>query len=162
MQKQNNKKLDRERLIEQMRTFIGSFKSLHYAVVTPEGLPEVGYAPFVLANDPYAFLVYVSDLAKSARNLKRSGVCTVFFIEAEEQAEEVFARKRVTLVCQAQVIARDEVLWSSYLDQFQEQFGEVVQTLRSLTDFDLIRLVPGQGRYVTGFAQAYSVVEKDF
>ena len=39
----------------------------------------------------------------------------------------------------------------------EKHLGETVSSLKSLTDFDLIRLIPSEGRLVLGFGRAYRV-----
>jgi heme iron utilization protein len=44
----------------------------------------------------------------------------------------------------------------------KEKFGEVMEHLETMTDFHLVRLMPGRGRLVTGFGQAYDVDPLDW
>jgi putative heme iron utilization protein len=43
----------------------------------------------------------------------------------------------------------------------QNQFGEIVGVLRSLSDFHLFVLAPISGRYIAGFGQTYTIDAKD-
>ena len=79
------------------------------------------------------------------------------FLEAEEQAENIFSRKRATFDCDAEVVERDSEEWQKIMSLFDDIAGELMQTLRMLADFQLIRLRPNSGLFVKGFGKAYEI-----
>jgi putative heme iron utilization protein len=79
------------------------------------------------------------------------------FIESEEQAENIFARKRLTFDCDAEIVVRETQDWMRIMSLFDDIDGELMQTLRMLADFQLIRLKPNSGLFVKGFGKAYEI-----
>tara|TARA_B110000037_G_C16676624_1_gene324942 strand:- start:165 stop:458 length:294 start_codon:yes stop_codon:yes gene_type:complete len=79
------------------------------------------------------------------------------FIEDEATADNLFARKRLTLDCEASIVERDTDEWNGLMDRSTERLGETMGYLRGMKDFDLFRLVAKSGRLVLGFGKAYQV-----
>ena len=79
------------------------------------------------------------------------------FIQAENQAENLFARERVIFNCQVQEINQEASCYDPLLDQMHCKFGETVGVLRSLSDFHLLQLRPVSGQYIYGFGKAFSI-----
>ena len=51
--------------------------------------------------------------------------------------QQVFARQRITYDCQAEVIERNSTLWEERASAFEQRFGEIIQMLRPLGDFQI-------------------------
>lgn len=147
---------DSATLAKEARDFLAQFKTLVMATVDRSGTPEASYAPFVRAQDD-CFYVYVSGLARHSGNLAAKGVVSVLLIEDESRVNQPFARRRLTFDCRAERIVRDSELWHSIMDLFDEKFGNVIDLIRPLKDFELFKLHPQSGIYVKGFAQAYRI-----
>lgn len=79
------------------------------------------------------------------------------FIEPEEQAENIFSRKRLTFDCDVEIVMRESQDWMRIMFLFDDFAGELMQTLRMLADFQLIRLKPNSGLFVKGFGKAYEI-----
>jgi heme iron utilization protein len=79
------------------------------------------------------------------------------YIEDESQANNPFGRKRLTYQCEANFIGRDGGSFDDFLDKFQGHFGNLIETLRNLADFQLFELVPDKGRYVAGFGKTFEI-----
>lgn len=137
-------------------SFRDSFSTLVLGTANGEGLPEASYAPFVLEPDGSMF-VYVSDLSRHTANLRESGLASVLMIENEGDAQHLFARRRLTMQCDCELVGRDDDRWGEVLDRFKARFGDLVDVLREMQDFHLFRLAPRSGTYVRGFAQAYEL-----
>ncbi len=142
---------------DDFHAFIGGFKSLTMATVNANGEPESSYAPFI-QQDGY-FYVFLSELASHTQNLlsSKDGEANVslFWIEPEDQARNIFARTRATVFASAEVIDRASDDGQAVLDAMEEQLGNTMQVLRGLGDFHLFRLTSKHGAYVTGFAKAF-------
>ena len=82
------------------------------------------------------------------------------FIESEEQAENIFARQRLTFDCDAEIVVRESQDWMRLMSLFDDYAGELMETLRMLSDFQLIRLKPNSGLFVKGFGKAYEISGK--
>ncbi len=131
-------------------------RSVVLATASGEGAPFASYAP-VYVDNQRALYVYVSRLAKHYAYLSRQKRASAMFIEDEKTAENLFARKRLTLDCAATLIERDSVEWSDMMDLMTERLGDTMAYLRGMTDFDLFRLEAKSGRLVLGFGKAYQV-----
>lgn len=144
------------RLAEEAQSLLGNFKTLLMSTVSAEGIPEASYAPFVRMEDN-CFYIYVSQLSKHTSNLDTTGIASVLFIEDERDATQVFARRRLTFDCRAELIPRETDKWKEIMDAFSAKFGQVIDLVRPLADFKLFRMRPESGAYVRGFAQAYRI-----
>ncbi len=142
-------------VMAEFRNFHHEFETLLMATCNAHGEPDASYAPYIehLGN----YYVYVSELATHTENLTSTGRCSVLFIENETAAKHVFARRRVTLRCEAEDIPRDTQHFEQVLDLFVARFGKFMTMMRKLADFHLFRLQPQSGGYVAGFAQAYTL-----
>lgn len=140
-------------------TFIKQFKTLLLATTSSEGVPEASYAPYVSTQGDY--YIFISELAAHTRNLKQTKRCSVLFIEDEDKTNQLFARKRATLQCDAVEITRQMPSCEPILQLFDEQFGKFFGMLRQLPDFHLYRLSPKTVSYVAGFGKAYTLTGSD-
>ncbi len=135
---------------------IESSLSVTLATIDAEGHPFSSYAPFVRYEHEY--YIFISQIAKHAANLLGHPKASLFFIEDESKCENIFARKRVSLLCDAEVVARETPLFERVIASFEKRFdGEMVKTLCSMQDFTLFKLRPLQGEAVFGFGKAYDV-----
>ncbi len=139
-----------------IEAFRAQFQTLTMATTSSSGEPEVSYAPYVV-DARNNFYVFVSGLSRHTRNLLETGRASVLFIEPEDQARNLFARRRLTFRCQVQIIPRDSAQWDERAEQFKNTFGAFIDTLRGLSDFRLICLVPVSGTFIVGFGQAYQL-----
>ena len=142
-------------IAREVREFVGHAKTVILSTVSEQGEPNASYAPFV--EHAGAFYVLISGLAKHTSNLRTTGQCHVMFIADEKDSVNVFARKRVSYTCEVSIIERQESTARVVFEKMQERFGPTINMLVSLPDFRLVRLVPGQGVWVRGFAQAIPV-----
>ena len=136
--------------------FISSFSSVVLGSVTKTGEPHASYAPYI--TDAGKFYIYVSSLAQHASTLA-NGAASMFFIENEKQAKTIFARRRLTISCRVSTISPDNPYYESRLDGLQARHGSTFKVLRTLPDFVLFELSPGQASFVTGFGAAYDLTE---
>jgi putative heme iron utilization protein len=145
-----------EQTLAEALTFISGFSSVVLGSVTTSGQPHTSYAPYIADNNN--FYAYVSGLAQHASTLK-NGMASLFFIENEQQAKSIFARKRLTINCRVSSINRDKQCYDSLLDALQARHGSTVKLLRTLPDFILFEFRPEQANFVTGFGAAYDLGE---
>lgn len=136
--------------------FLSKFRSLQLSTIGENGGPESSYAPFVVDPKNH-FYIYVSSLARHTGNLLNDGRAGIMFIESEEDAENIFARKRVTFDCEVEIVERETDDWQKIMLLFDQRAGELMETLRMLSDFQLLRLRPKSGLFVKGFGKAYQI-----
>lgn len=145
----------REKLLPEIERFKTERSTLQLATQDAAGVPNASYAPFALADD--GFYILVSELARHGTNLKESPSVSVMLLEDESEAKTVFARKRLTFDAVAELVARDSELFTKGVAALSERFGEMIDNLSQLKDFNLFKLSPQQGLYVKGFGQAFSL-----
>ena len=138
---------------KEFNEFMLQFKTLMLATTNAKGEPESSYAPFVQQDNRY--FIYVSELASHTSNLLEQGKASVMFIESEETASNLFARRRATLPVTVEPIERNSPLWEEVMATMEETFGETIQMIKPLTDFHLLALTPQSATYVKGFGKAF-------
>jgi len=146
---------DSQAIQDEFETLRQGFSTLLMATVGPDGMPEASYAAYLERGGDY--YIYVSELSTHTGNLLANGRASVLFIEDEAGAGHLFARKRLTLKCEAAEVARGCREFDETLQAMLDRFGSVIETLRGLDDFHLFRLRPLRGVYVAGFARAYAM-----
>ena len=136
--------------------FIKDFQSTVIGTVDEKGLAFSSYAPFVYTN--HKFYIFISDVAKHATNLKASEKASLFFIEDESMAEQIFARKRISLQTSSMLITREEDAFEEVMSQFKEKFSEsMMNMLLGMSDFNLYALNTDTGEATFGFGEAYAI-----
>ncbi|CAM3391459.1 heme utilization protein HutZ [Shewanella violacea] len=145
----------REKLLPEIEEFKASRSSLQLATKNAAGVPNASYAPFALADD--GFYILVSELARHGTNLKESSEVSVMLVEDESEAKTIFARKRLTFDAHASIVDRDTQVFTKGVAALSARFGEMIDNLSVLKDFNLFKLTPHHGLYVKGFGQAFSL-----
>lgn len=141
-------------LRQEVFDFHRNFKSVILATATFEGDPDASYTPYLL-DDSGDIFIFVSELAQHTKNLINSPKASLLWISGEEESRNLFARRRLTLQCEAIAQQSDTAQWNAVLTRMQHLHGKTIEVLRSLPDFHLFRLKARRGNYVRGFAQAF-------
>ena len=79
------------------------------------------------------------------------------FIEPEDQCEELYARIRLNFDCSTKQIDRQTEKWNEQISVFLEKFGDIINILKSLSDFKMFCFSPISGTFVKGFGKAYTI-----
>lgn len=135
--------------------FISEHRSAVLATLSSENMPEASYAPVLVHN--HCYYILISELANHTQNLYKNPAASLLFIEDEQSAENLFARKRATVKATGKIIARDSEAWQTLLPKMSERLGEMIDFLQTLSDFHLFELQPNSINFVRGFAQAYTL-----
>lgn len=139
-----------------MLDFLSAFRSTVIGTTDADGFPFASYAPFV--RDDHRYYVFISDIARHAANLRREGRASLFFIEDECNAENLFARKRVSLQCETRIVPRGSERFDTVMSLFKETFGPgMIGALLQMQDFHLHEFIPVGGEAVFGFGEAYTL-----
>lgn len=146
-------------IYDDFNQFIDSHQSVIMATNSAVNEPESSYAPVLRYNGK--FYVYISELSKHTANLMENSLASLLFIEAEDDAKNLFARKRATLKAASKEINRVDHQWQEILNLLEEKFGKIIEMLRPLEDFHLFEFTPVSAGYVRGFAQAYKLLGDD-
>jgi heme iron utilization protein len=155
-----NDSADLTKRIKALQELLANQQTLLLSTASTTGLPDMSYAPFV-RDESGCFYILISDLAAHTGNLMANPHASVMFIRPESESNNLFARERVIFDCTATEIDRRNDCYSTQLMALQQQFGDIVEVLGSLSDFHLFALTPVNGRYVAGFGQAYTINVKD-
>jgi heme oxygenase (biliverdin-IX-beta and delta-forming) len=141
-------------------TFLDAFRSVVLATVGAGGRPHASYAPFVRDERQHLYCL-VSGMAEHTPNLQATGRACALFLEDEASAAQIFARRRLTYDCRADLLAADDPLRADVARRFTERFGGIATQLLSMPDFRPVRLIPEGGRFVIGFGAAFEVQGAD-
>ena len=149
----------RDQLEPEIRAFMDNKRTLQLATVDANGRPNNSYAPFVYDVDGY--YVLISEMARHTQNIFANPAVSLMIIEDELDANNVYARKRLTFDAHAQIVSRETEKWSEIILLMIERLGNTAELLTQLGDFHLIQLKTEQGLFVKGFGQAYQVSSDD-
>ncbi|UUM31367.1 heme utilization protein HutZ [Vibrio japonicus] len=162
-EQQERQEIRRERLQNRLEPEVQAFrdsrKTLQLATISEQGIPNATYAPF--AFDSHAYYILVSDIAAHGRNLKTNRNVSILMIEDESECKQIYARKRLTFDTRAELVERNTDSWQQGVSALHARFGDIIENLSQLGDFNLYRLVPDSGRYVKGFGQAFEISGND-
>lgn len=134
-------------------------QTLQLATVDKEGNPNVSYAPFVIHNGEYQVLI--STIARHARNLLDVPKVSLMIIDDESKSREIFARRRLTFDAVSRVVERHSEEWHAGVAALKARYGEIVDNLSKMQDFNLFSFKPTQGLFVKGFGKAFQVSTDD-
>jgi putative heme iron utilization protein len=141
---------------EEFKKLLNKVQTLHLSSLKENGSPNISYAPFT-KDEQGNYYIFISQLAAHTQDLLINPQVSIMLSEDEQDVRQIFARTRVSYDCHVETVDPSEMIYVDMLDQMQNQFGKVLELLRSLPDFILFRLVPEQGRFVMGFGQAYDL-----
>lgn len=147
------------RLEPEVQEFRDSRQTLQLATIGENGIPNATYAPF--AFDRQGYYILVSDIAAHGKNLKTNRNVSILLVEDESEAKQIYARKRLTFDTQAELVEKHSEQWQQGVGALKQRFGEIIDNLSQLGDFNLYRLNPKSGRYVKGFGQAFEISGND-
>ena len=132
-----------------------STASVQLATLNPDNNPAASYAPCVwFDGDCY---LYLSGLSSHSANLEGNPKISLLLLDEAAKAANAFARKRASLQGKAQIIKRDDAVFTRVMRMFHERFGKVMQIIEPLPDFRLFRVVATSGSFIRGFGQAYEL-----
>ena len=154
------KTLDTQSVEKEIKEFALSFGSVVLASQNPKNEVLATYAPVIHYNDK--FFIYISEVSEHYASIKNHpNNIEMMFLEDESKAKSVILRKRLRYRVSARFIERESSEFDSVFDQFIAQSGGSggIKTIRNMTDFHMIELIPNKGRFVKGFGQAYDIVD---
>lgn len=136
--------------------FPDQFVSLFIATVSKEGLPHASYTPFVMDEAKNTY-IFVSGLSAHTHDLYHLPKASILLAENDLQTSEIFARRRLIFECNAVLILRDAQEWAQITRDFEQRFGNIINTMISLPDFRIFKLIPYTGKFITGLGAAYQI-----
>lgn len=136
--------------------FTQPFQSIILATAELNAEPNASYAPFVMDQNQNIF-IYISYISQHAKNIANNENVSVMFIEDEKESKQIFARKRLTYQCKGKVIPFNTEKWQIAFTAFSNKFGKIIDSFKSMEDFNIYQLTPNKGRFVIGFGAAYDI-----
>lgn len=140
--------------------FLKEFKSAVLSTINTDNSPFTSYAPFIKKDAKY--YVYLSSMARHTQNLDNKNKVSLFFIEDEISASNIFGRKRAVLQCTSKKLQRDNQEFEELIKIFEKEHGATMKMLKSMKDFSIYEFTPYDGEAVFGFGEAYDIGGKDF
>lgn len=139
-----------EKQQQTLNDFPFQFKSIILSTMNDDGTPLVSYAPMIFNN--HHWYILISQMAPHTKNLLRHPQGAGLLVEDESLVASIFFRKRLSFSFSVHLIGS-----SSELTQlFEARHGEMVKMLASM-DFQYWQLLPGEGTFVIGPGQAFTV-----
>ena len=136
--------------------FLRKSKSVYISSVDDNTKPEISYSPCIVDNEKNIYIL-VSDLSKRTLSLVQGRNVSLMFIEPEDQCEELYARIRLNFDCSTKQIDRQTEKWNEQISIFLDKFGDIINILKSLSDFKMFCFSPISGTFVKGFGKAYTI-----
>jgi len=96
-------------IYNEFKDFITGFESVILGTISKDSKPESSYAPVLQHNN--RFYIYVSELSSHTQNLIDVPKASLLFIEPEQEAKHLFARKRATINTDVNHIERETNEW---------------------------------------------------
>lgn len=143
-------------LLDEIRLLLDQSKSLVLASTGEGATPLCSYAPYYHENAEH-FYIFISTLSAHTGNILANPAVSAMVIEDEANTRQIYARTRLTFSGLAHEVTRHDRTYPPLLAHLQNRHGEIVDTLRELSDFRLIGIAAGSATYVRGFGQAYRV-----
>jgi len=139
-----------------LKELLEPFQSTVLATQGSNGYPFNSYAPFFY--DGEVVYIFISDIATHAKNMQTIPKASAFFIEDESATSNIFRRKRISLQCDVERIAREDDRFEPIMQNFQTKFeGTTLPMLMNMGDFNLYALTPVYGEATFGFGEAYNI-----
>ena len=130
-------------------------QSVQIATLGGDNFPEASYAPFVWLDN--ACFLFLSQLARHTQNLLGNPSVSLLIIEDESKSKNQFARKRIIWHGKVENINRESELFKHVMQRFRDRFGNFIDIIEPLQDFQLFSVKPEFGRFIRGFAQAFQL-----
>lgn len=135
---------------------IAAQQSLHLSTLNPNGTPQASYAPYGFDKQSQQLFVMLSGLSAHTHNLIKQPIGSVMIIVDESNSEQIFARQRISYQINATII-KDEIDRGAVIAKMHERFGDIINMLASLPDFQVFALTPQNGTYIEGFGRAFTI-----
>lgn len=139
-----------------LKKLLEDYQSVVLGSIAENGYPFSSYAPCYY--DGEKIYIFISDIATHSKNIKNNPKASALFIEDENQSDNIFARKRISLQCDVTIIPREDRSFNPVMDAFQARHeGGTLTMLMGMSDFNLYALTPIYGEATFGFGEAYNI-----
>jgi heme iron utilization protein len=132
-------------------TRIAALGTLH------EGEPNLAMVAYAFAQDFSAFYIYVSKLGKHTKDMENDPRISLLITETDDGRADPQTLARVSIRGIAEILPRTDPVYTQVKKIYLERFPEAEQ-LFSLGDFNIWKITPKGGRFVSGFGRAFNLV----
>ena len=129
-------------------------RSAVLSTIDNNGIPNASYAPIAIDIEKNIYM-FLSELAKHTANLKSNKKVSLMLIEDEGYSTNIFARKRLTINAEVEIINRGTSDWYEKIIYLDDKYGENMKFLKKMSDFHLFQLTPIDALLVFGFGKAF-------
>ncbi len=144
---------------QEIDEFMKTLGSVIIASVDKNGQVISSYAPVIHCNNK--LYIYISEVADHYSGISANPKnIEILFIEDEQAAKTIIARKRLKYKVEAHFIERESTEFEQALNQFEKDRSDMgITTIRNMKDFHLVALERKEGRFVKGFGAAYDITK---
>lgn len=128
--------------------------------VSEGNVPFTAMTAYVAEPALRSVLVHLSNLAPHKRMLLANPQCSLIIAEPDDGRAEVMSLARVTLQGRAAKIEKESMDYAEAKALYLARLP-ASRLMFDLADFDLIRIHVAGGRYIAGFARAFSFTAED-
>jgi hypothetical protein len=150
-----SEQINLETVKREYQKLLDNRQSVQLATIGADSLPEASYAPFVWHEG--GCYLFLSLLARHTQNLNSNPAISLLLIEDEADSRNQFARRRIIWQGCSEVVGRETDLFKNVMQAFRERFGDFIDIIEPLQDFQLFKITPTSGRFIRGFAQAFQL-----
>lgn len=136
--------------VDALRALVTGQRILTVSVVA-DATPYAGLLPYAFSQEPLGFIVHVSRLARHSRGLGDGAAFASVIHRPDDSSADAMQIERVSLQGTAHLLGRGTPGHGAARELYLGRFPHGAVTF-GLGDFELYRLEPEAGRYVTGFA----------
>lgn len=139
-----------EKVQKKLNNFSSEFLTLVIATETINKKPHTSYAPFVLYENHYYFLI--SKIAEHYKNLKMNKNANIMFLTDESKSMNIFFRKRLSYAVSTTLDIKDEAV----KNEFIKRFDSMATTVLAM-DFLIVKCRIENGIFSLGPGQTFAV-----
>jgi heme iron utilization protein len=125
-----------------------------------DGHPFVSMVLVVPAEDGSAFYMLASRLAWHTQDILKDPHVSLMLTEAESPDRDPQTLARLSITGEAGVVNQEDPSYFTVRNLYLSAFPSSAQYFQ-LGDFDLYRIAPKGGRFVGGFARAFTITAED-
>jgi heme iron utilization protein len=125
-----------------------------------DGRPFVSMVLVVPAHDGAAFYMLASRLAWHTQDILKDPHVSLMLTEPESPDRDPQTLARLSITGEATIVDREDSTYNNVHDLYLSAFPSSAQYFQ-LGDFELFRITPRGGRFVGGFARAFTITIED-
>jgi len=118
--------------------------------------PMVSMVPFVVVEDFSAFYILVSRLAQHTLDMQKDKHVCMLITETDDRRADPQTLARVSIRAAAEYVQNGEPGYTPVKSMYLARFPESEPVFK-LEDFNLWRITPKGGRFVSDLAKAYNI-----